>query len=121
MTENVLFTGASINKSFEHVMNGDTYAKVHTFCGLLYVSFVYEKRSEYRKSVSVCNQYDRLSRYIVASQIGRRLVPSHPSSCKLRGKLILKVQGGVAVEQLTGPPIMVHVSVNQSEATVSQA
>jgi hypothetical protein len=34
-------------------MNGDTDAEVHRFSGLLYVSFVYRKWSEYRNSVSV--------------------------------------------------------------------
>ena len=40
---------------FEDVLNGDTDTKVHTFWGLLYVSFVYAKRTELQENgVSVC-------------------------------------------------------------------
>src|SRR6266849_7636348 len=38
-------------KCFQDVMNGETDTKVHTSCGRLYVSSVYAKRSENRRTV----------------------------------------------------------------------
>ena len=43
--EKFLLADVSVSKTFKYVINGDTDTKVHTFCGLLYVSSVYGKRS----------------------------------------------------------------------------
>jgi hypothetical protein len=99
----------------------ETDAKVHTFCGLLYVSFVYEKRSEHRKRHQRMwvSMIDCLNTLWLLRAVGDwcRLIQV-AVSCD---KLILKVQGGAVVERLTRPPIMVHVSVNQSRTAVSRA
>jgi hypothetical protein len=53
-------------------------------------------------------------------RISRQLASSHRESCKLRNKLALKIRGATSMDQLTGPPIVAHVSTNESMITISR-